>query len=83
MTFDDLREAGFYQPGYTYKKYEKGMLRFDGEPGFNTVTGQVEMMSTLYGAWGEDPLPYYEEPNYSQISRPEDAEQYPLIMTTQ
>lgn len=82
MTFDDLREAGFYQPGYTYKKYEKGMLRFDGEPGFNTVTGQVEMMSTLYGAWGEDPLPYYEEPNYSQISRPEDAEQYPLIMTT-
>ncbi len=82
MTFDDLREAGMYQPGYTYKKYEKGMLRFDGEPGFNTVTGQVEMMSTLYGAWGEDPLPYYEEPNYSQISRPQDAEKYPLIMTS-
>ena len=82
MTFNDLREAGFYQPGYTYKKYEKGMLRFDGEPGFNTVTGKVEMKSTLYRAWGEDPLPYYEEPNYSQISRPQDAEKYPLIMTT-
>ncbi len=82
MTFEDLREAGFYQPGYTYKKYEKGMLRFDGEPGFNTVTGMVEMKSTLYRAWGEDPLPYYEEPNYSQISRPQDAEKYPLIMTT-
>jgi anaerobic selenocysteine-containing dehydrogenase len=57
-------------------------LRFDGDPGFNTVTGQVEFMSTLYDAWGEDPLPYYEEPNYSQISRPQDAEKYPLIMTT-
>ncbi len=82
MTFADLQEAGFYQPGYTYKKYEKGMLRFDGEPGFNTVTGKVEMKSTLYRAWGEDALPYYEEPNYSQYSRPQDAEKYPLIMTT-
>ena len=82
MTFQDLQEAGFYQPGYTYKKYEKGMLRFDGEPGFNTVTGKVEMKSTLYRAWGEDALPYYEEPNYSQYSRPQDAEKYPLIMTT-
>jgi anaerobic selenocysteine-containing dehydrogenase len=82
MTFNDLREIGMYQPGYTYKKYEKGMLRFDGEPGFNTVTGLVEMESTLYGAWGEDPLPYYEEPNFSQISRPQDAEAYPLIMTS-
>jgi len=82
MTFNDLREAGIYQPGYTYKKYEKGMLRFDGEPGFNTVTGMVEMESILYGAWGEDPLPYYEEPNYSQYSRPQDAEAYPLIMTS-
>jgi anaerobic selenocysteine-containing dehydrogenase len=82
MTFKDLQEAGIYEPGYTYKKYEKGMLRFDGEPGFNTVTGKVEMKSTLYRAWGEDPLPYYEEPNYSQYSRPQDAEKYPLIMTT-
>jgi len=82
FTFEDLREKGFYQPGYTYKKYEKGMLRFDGEPGFNTVTGQVEFMSTLYDAWGEDPLPYYEEPNYSQISRPQDAKEFPLIMTS-
>ena len=82
MTFDDLREAGFYQPGYTYRKHEKGMLRFDGEPGFNTVTGKVEFYSTLYGAWGEDPLPYYQEPDYTQISKPELAAEYPLLMTT-
>ncbi|MDR0499637.1 MAG: molybdopterin-dependent oxidoreductase [Coriobacteriales bacterium] len=82
FTFNDLRERGFYQPGYTYKKHEKGLLRFDGEPGFNTVTGLVELQSTLYEVWGEDSLPYYEEPNYSQISRPQDAEKYPFMATS-
>ena len=85
MDFNDLREEGLYQPGahgFEYKKFEKGMLRFDGEPGFNTITGQIEANSILYESWGEDPLPYYEEPNYSQISRPQDAEKYPLITTT-
>ena len=85
MTFNDLREEGLYQPGahgFEYKKYEKGLLRFDGEPGFNTITGQIEANSILYASWGEDPLPYYEEPNYSQVSRPWDAEKYPLISTS-
>ena len=85
MNFNDLREEGLYQPGahgFEYKKYEKGLLRFDGEPGFNTITGQIEAYSILYESWGEDPLPYYEEPNYSQISRPQDAEKYPLISTS-
>ena len=82
MTFNDLRERGFYQPGYTYKKYEKGLLRTDGGLGFGTLTGRVELYSLLYEGWGDDPLPYFEEPNYSQVSRPEDAEKYPLMMTT-
>ena len=30
-------------------------------PGFNTPTGLVELCSSLYEDWGEDPLPYYEE----------------------
>ena len=59
--FDDLRKIGCYQPGYTYRKYEKAMLRPDGEPGFNTVTGKVELYSIVYEAWGDDPLPYFEE----------------------
>ena len=85
MTFEDLREEGIYQPGahgFEYEKYEKGMLRFDGEPGFNTITGQIEAYSILYESWGEDPLPYYEEPNYSPISKPDFAKQYPLISTS-
>jgi anaerobic selenocysteine-containing dehydrogenase len=82
FNFDELKNIGFYQPGYTYRKYEKGMLRFDGQLGFNTVTGRVELYSTLFDAWGEDPLPYYEEPRWSPISHPELAEKYPLMMTS-
>ena len=82
VNFDGLREKGVHQPKYEYKKYEKGKLRGDGEPGFNTVTGMVELNSTLFEAWGEDPLPYYKEPPYSPISTPELFKEYPLILTT-
>ncbi|NLO97492.1 MAG: molybdopterin-dependent oxidoreductase [Peptococcaceae bacterium] len=80
--FNDLREKGVFQPPYEYKKYEKGLLRFDGEPGFNTVTGLVELCSTLFEAWGEDPLPYYKEPPYSPYSTPELFKEYPFILTS-
>ena len=80
--FDDLRKIGCYQPGYTYRKYEKAMLRPDGEPGFNTVTGKVELYSIVYEAWGDDPLPYFEEPRWDQVSHPELKGQFPIIMTT-
>lgn len=45
-----------------YRKYERGMLRADGQPGFNTTTGKVELYSLMFAACGGDPLPYYEEP---------------------
>ena len=80
-----FQELGLYQPGahgFEYEKWAKGMLRFDGQPGFNTITGMIEAYSILYESWGEDPLPYYEEPNWSQVSKPEFAGQYPLITST-
>ncbi|NLP44038.1 MAG: molybdopterin-dependent oxidoreductase [Peptococcaceae bacterium] len=82
ISFDDLRNMGVYQPKYEYKKYEKGLLRFDGEPGFNTVTGKVELCSTLFESWGEDPLPYFQEPHYSPVSTPELFSEYPFVLTT-
>ena len=82
-----FQELGLYQPGahgFEYEKYEKGMLRFDGEPGFNTITGQIEAYSILYESWGEDPLPYYYEPDWSPVRQAGTgiAEQYPLISTS-
>lgn len=82
ISFAELREKGIVSPPYEYKKYEKGLQRVDGEPGFMTVTGKVELCSTLFESWGEDPLPYYKEPPYSPESTPELWKEYPLILTT-
>jgi anaerobic selenocysteine-containing dehydrogenase len=80
--YDEFRERGVYQAGYNYKKYETGQLRDDGEPGFNTPTGLIELNSTLFPLFGEDPLPYFKEPHYSPYSTPELFKEYPLILTT-
>ncbi len=85
--FGEFQEMGLYQPGahgFEYEKYEKGMLRFDGAPGFNTITGQIEAYSILYESWGEDPLPYYYEPDWSPQRHKGDGldVQYPLISTS-
>lgn len=87
LTFEDVKEKGWMFPpqGYPsrpYRRYERGLLRKDGKPGFNTPTGKVELYSTLLEKWGHDPLPYYEEPHMSPISTPELAKEYPLILTT-
>ncbi|NLL19174.1 MAG: dehydrogenase, partial [Clostridia bacterium] len=72
----------FYQPPYEYYKYKKGLCRSDGEPGFETVTGLFELKSLQYEAWGDDPLPYFMEPQYSPVSTPELYKEYPLVLTT-
>ena len=84
QTFEELREEVVHQKIETlsYKKYETGKLRPDGQPGFNTPTGRVELYSTMFRQFGEDPLPYYMEPQLSPVSTPEIAEQYPLVLTT-
>jgi anaerobic selenocysteine-containing dehydrogenase len=65
-----------------YYRYEKGLLRVDGQPGFETPTGKVELYAKRYEEWGLDPLPYYEEPQESPVATPELAKEYPLILTT-
>ncbi|HWQ75703.1 MAG TPA: molybdopterin-dependent oxidoreductase [Syntrophomonas sp.] len=81
-SFEDIRELGIYQPKYEYRKFEKGLLRADGDPGFETITSKVELFSNMFEAWGDDPLPYYEEPPYSPYSTPDLFKEYPLILTT-
>ncbi|WP_165062336.1 molybdopterin-dependent oxidoreductase [Adlercreutzia sp. ZJ154] len=82
LTFEKLREMGVYQPQVEYKKHEKGLIRPDGQPGVNTPTGKIELYSTVFESFGEDPLPYYTEPPYSPVSQPELAKEFPLILTT-
>jgi len=86
-TFDELvnnENFGyeFEEWNATYYKYQKGMLRADGMPGFNTPTGRYEFYVTAYADWGKfDPLPAHEEPPDGPYSTPQMFEQYPLIFT--
>ena len=82
--FEELREEVVHQKTEMcgYRKFESGRLRPDGKPGFNTPTGRIELYSTMFKQFGEDPLPYYEEPQLSPVSTPELLEDYPLILTT-
>ena len=82
MPFEDLRDQVVFQRGVNYRKYETGKLRPDRKPGFLTPTGRVELWSTAYAHYGEDPLPYYQEPAFSPHKDPELAAKYPFILTT-
>jgi anaerobic selenocysteine-containing dehydrogenase/Fe-S-cluster-containing dehydrogenase component len=85
-TLEELRAAvpdGLVLPlkrGIRYKKYELGLLRADGRPGFETPSGKVEFASEVLRAHGMNPLPVYREPKYSPLSTPDIAERFPLIM---
>ena len=74
MTFAELKEKGSVTVPFKYRKYEDG--------GFKTPTGKIELYSTRFEEMGYAPLPTYEEPPESPISRPEIAEDYPLVLTT-
>lgn len=65
-----------------YKKWEKGLLREDGKPGFDTPTGKFEIASTLLEEHGYDPLPVYTEPVEGPLSQPELAKRYPLVFNS-
>lgn len=80
--FHDLCEQIYWYEDFEYKKYEKGLLRPDGKPGFQTRTGRIELWSTLFASYAENPLPYYREPNESPESSPELFEEFPLVLTT-
>jgi cysteine desulfurase NifS len=86
FTPDDVRDAGgmvrIPPTMMQYKKWEKGSLRKDGKPGFETPSGKFEIASSVLEEYGYDPLPRYVEPRESTVSRPEAAKQYPLIFNS-
>ena len=57
------------------KKYEKGLLRVDGKPGFPTPTGKCEIWSTKLEEFGYDPLPDYVD----TYPTGDTLKEYPLI----
>jgi len=86
FTLEDVRKAGGTVRSPTvmmqYKKWEKGLLRPDGRPGFDTPSGKFEIASTILEEHGYNPLPVYTEPQESPISQPELAKKFPLIFNS-
>jgi cysteine desulfurase NifS len=86
FTLEHVREAGGEVQIPTmmmqYKKWEKGMLREDGQPGFNTPTGKFEIASSILEEHGYDVLPVYSEPDEGPLAQPELAESYPLVFNS-
>ncbi|MGI6217138.1 MAG: molybdopterin-dependent oxidoreductase [Coriobacteriales bacterium] len=82
MNFEEVREtAPSYLP-FEYKKYESGKLRGDGNIGFQTPSGRIELYSEGLAFMGKDPLPHYHEPTMTPYSQPELAKEFPLVLTT-
>ena len=82
MSFEELQQvAPAYQP-IEYYRYKTGKLRKDGQPGFNTQTGRIELWSTFYHNAGLSPVPYFEEPTESPAATPDLYDEYPFVLTT-
>jgi cysteine desulfurase NifS len=65
-----------------YKKWEKGKLRPDGKPGFDTPTGKFEIWSTVLEDQGYEPLPKYTEPREGPIGSPTLFKEFSLVFNS-
>ena len=70
------------QAPMTYRKWEKGLLRADGQPGFETPSGKFEIKSSILTQYGHNGLPVYEESDETPVSRPNLHRRFPLILGT-
>lgn len=81
-TYEELRPVSPVYVPFEYHRHEKGLLRPDGQPGFNTPTGKIELFCNIYDAFGLEPVPYFREPEPGPGSTPEQLEEFPLVLTT-
>ena len=83
---EDVRAAGgtISAPGsmMQYKKWEKGLLRPDGKPGFDTPSGKFEIASSILEKHGYDALPVYTEPREGPLSDSGLFSEFPLIFNS-
>ncbi|MBI3762941.1 MAG: molybdopterin-dependent oxidoreductase, partial [Chloroflexi bacterium] len=65
-----------------YRKWERGLLRRDGQPGFETPSGMFEITSNLLKSYGYDALPIYTDPREGPLAAPEIARDFPLVFNS-
>jgi anaerobic selenocysteine-containing dehydrogenase len=82
IDFEELKKRGWERVPDVWRKYEKGLLRSDGKPGFNTHSGKIELYSDYLLSLGIEPLPVHKEPVESPYGDQELAKEYPLVLST-
>jgi len=86
FSLEEVRKAGGSVSIETdmmqYKKWEKGLLRPDSKPGFDTPSGKFEIASSVLEEYGYDPLPKYTEPKEGPQSQPDLSKKYPLVFNS-
>ncbi len=86
FTLEEIKSAGGWvkmsTPVMEYKKWEKGNLRQDKNPGFDTATGKFEIRSTVLDDYGYEPLPKYTEPVEGPLGNPDLAQKFPLVLNS-
>lgn len=86
FTVDEVRAAGGMVQMPTvmmeYRKWKKGQLRKDGNPGFDTPSGKFEIASSILEEHGYEALPVYVEPGESPVSRPDLGKRFPLVFNS-
>lgn len=85
-TVEQIKESGGWVKLPTsmmeYKKWQKGHLRKDGKPGFETPSGKFEIWSTILDDYGYEPLPKYIEPKEGPQANPQLAQGFPLVFNS-
>ncbi len=74
ITHQQLKEQGWHYPPHVYYKYR--------DKGFRTRSKKVELYSLALERLGYDPLPSYQEPPESPVSRSDLAQRFPYILIT-
>ena len=74
LGFEDLK-----QQGYVFQAPEYGLRRKNG---FRTPSGKVELYSRSMERMGYDPLPFFQEPPESPVSRKDLLDYYPYVLIT-
>lgn len=85
-TVADIQKAGGWvkmsAPMMEYKKWEKGKLRPDGRPGFDTPSGKFEIRSSTLEDYGYEPLPKYTEVKEGPLAAPGLLKDFPLVFNS-
>jgi anaerobic selenocysteine-containing dehydrogenase len=84
LSWEEMAKQGYFVTyggdKRVYQKYAKGLERPDGQPGFRTASGRIELVCKGWGEFGYDPLPDYKSP--SAYENEQLMEAYPFILMT-